>query len=60
MVVCLPFHHGPGAHALEVHADPEELQYWKEVEEEQLITDSGDDSSSESADDEQQQEQEEQ
>lgn len=33
------------AGALEVHADPEEIQYWKEVEQEKLLTDSGDSSS---------------
>lgn len=49
-----------GPCSLEVHADPEELKYWREVEEEQLITDSGDDSSSDAGLVEQQQEEQEQ
>lgn len=30
--------------AVEVHADAEEIQYWKEVEQEQLVVASGSDS----------------
>lgn len=41
---CLLLCGSAAANVVEAHADAEELRYWKEVDQEQLITESGSDS----------------